>query len=236
MCMDHVHVEVKERLLAANDETAGKVRQQARDAGMLVVNLISSPGSGKTTLLETTLERLRGKHRMASLVGDVATEMDAERLRGAGSPARQILTGEACHLDARQIDHEIGHLGGDLPEILFVENVGNLVCPATYDLGEDFKIALLSVTEGEDKPFKYPAIFSNAALTVITKSDLMPHVSFDMERVRRQVSVLNPEASFLITSARSGDGLDAFCRLLEERLVAKRQGAVLSRCAATVRR
>lgn len=225
MCMDHVHVEVKERLLAANDETAQRVRQMAQEAGMLLVNLISSPGSGKTSLLEAALERLHGKFRMASLVGDVATEIDADRLRGAGSPARQILTGEACHLDARQIDHEIGHLGGDLPEILFVENVGNLVCPATYDLGEDFKIALLSVTEGDDKPFKYPAIFSHAALTVITKSDLMPHVSFNMERVREQVGILNPEASIQITSVRNGEGIGAFCQLLEKRLAEKRRHA-----------
>lgn len=225
MCMDHVHVEVKERLLASNDETATQVREKARQAGMLVVNLISSPGSGKTSLLETSVRQLRGRLRLASLVGDVATEIDADRLRAAGAPARQILTGEACHLDARQIDHALGHLEEGLPDLLFVENVGNLVCPATYDLGEDFKIALLSVTEGADKPFKYPAIFSNAALTVVTKSDLLPHVTFEVDQVRQQVAALNPDAGFLVTSTRSGAGVDDFCRLLESRLAAKRQHA-----------
>ena len=189
-----------------------------------MVNLISSPGSGKTTLLESTIEALKSGLRLAVLEGDIATERDADRIRRLGVPARQILTGGACHLDARQILREVEHWNEDA-DILFVENVGNLVCPATYDLGEDFKIVLLSVTEGDDKPFKYPAIFSRAAVTVITKADLLPHVTFDLEPVRRQVASLAPGAPLLVTSARTGEGIDAWCDLLRERLAAKRSMA-----------
>jgi hydrogenase nickel incorporation protein HypB len=223
MCMDHVHVDVKQRILTANDEVAGALRHDLQHRGTLMINLVSSPGSGKTTLLEASIARLKGRLKMACLVGDVATEMDAGRVRDAGIPARQILTGEACHLDARQIHHELEHLGEAPLDILFVENVGNLVCPATFDLGEDFKVALLSVTEGEDKPFKYPAIFSRAATTVITKSDLLPHVTFDVERVRKQVATLNPDATFLVASSTTGEGIDAWCDLLEDRLASKRR-------------
>jgi hydrogenase nickel incorporation protein HypB len=162
--------------------------------------------------------------KLAVLEGDVATERDADRIRRLGVPARQILTGGACHLDARQILREVEHWDEE-SDILFVENVGNLVCPATYDLGEDFKTALLSVTEGDDKPFKYPAIFSRAAVTVITKADLLPHLTFDLAPVRRQVSSLAPGAPLLVTSARTGAGIDAWCDLLRERLAAKRRRA-----------
>ncbi len=224
MCNEHV--EVQRRVLAANEEIAERIRRGLQGSGTLMVNLISSPGSGKTRLLEATIPSLRNDYRMAAVEGDVATELDAERLRTLGIPARQILTGGACHLDARQIDHELGHLGRDPYDILFVENVGNLVCPATYDLGEDFKVVLLSVTEGDDKPFKYPAIFSHAAATIVTKSDLLPHVEFDLDRVRDQVATLNPDAAFLVTSAQSGAGIDAWCRMLVARLDNKREGAV----------
>jgi hydrogenase nickel incorporation protein HypB len=212
-------------VLAANDEVAGRLTHRFLHSGTLMINLISSPGSGKTTLLEATIGALKQTCRLAALEGDVATQLDAARLRRLGIPARQILTGEACHLDARQVFREVDRLEGPLPEILFVENVGNLVCPATYDLGEDFKAALLSVVEGDDKPFKYPAIFSRAAVTVITKSDLLPHASFDLERVRDQVAVLNPDAEFVVTSAKTGEGLETWCRLLTERLAEKKQRA-----------
>lgn len=220
MCTEHV--EVQQRVLAANEEIAERIRRRLEGAGALMVNLISSPGSGKTSLLEASIPSLAADLRSVVLVGDVATEMDADRIRTLGIPARQILTGGACHLDARQIDHQLDHLGDDPIDMVFVENVGNLVCPAAYDLGEDFKVALLSVTEGDDKPFKYPAIFSNAAATIITKSDLLPHVNFDLDRVRDQVATLNPDAAFVVTSVKSGAGIDAWCRLLVAHLHDKR--------------
>lgn len=217
-------VDVKQKVLAANQAAAASLREAFAAQGTLVVNLISSPGSGKTTLLEATVARLAGKLRMGGLDGDIATERDADRLRKAGIPARQILTGGACHLDARQVDAALAEEGERLRglDLLFIENVGNLICPTSYDLGEDFKVVLLSTAEGDDKPFKYPAIFSKAKVTVLTKVDLLPHVDFDVSAVRQQVATLNPGARFVELSARTGDGMDAWCGLLEGALAAKR--------------
>lgn len=217
-------VDVRQKVLAANAAAAEALRNGFDGAGTLVVNLISSPGSGKTTLLERTALALKHDYRLGGLEGDIATERDAERLRRMGIPTRQILTGGSCHLDARQVDQAIREEGDALRhlDILFIENVGNLICPTSYDLGEDFKVALLSVVEGDDKPFKYPAIFSRAAVTVITKADLLPHVDFDLEAVRRQVSTLNPAGRWLVTSARTGAGMEAWFALLAEELSGKR--------------
>jgi hydrogenase nickel incorporation protein HypB len=217
-------VDVRQRILADNAAAAATLRAHFAGARMLVVNLISSPGSGKTTLLEATVRALRGRLRLGAVEGDIATERDADRLRRLGIPAHQILTGGSCHLDARQVrgaleEHDLGAL-----DILFIENVGNLVCPTSYDLGEDFKVALLSVTEGEDKPFKYPGIFAKAEVTVVTKADLLPYVPFLLEEVRGQVRTLRPEGRLLVTSATSGQGIDEWCALLEERLERKRRG------------
>ncbi|MBK6404667.1 MAG: hydrogenase nickel incorporation protein HypB [Holophagales bacterium] len=208
-------IDVKQKVLAANQEAAAALRESFRDQRTLVVNLISSPGSGKTTLLEATVARLSGRLKMGGLDGDIATERDADRLRKAGIPARQILTGGACHLDARQVDAALVEEGEKLRglDILFIENVGNLICPTSYDLGEDFKIVLLSTAEGDDKPFKYPAIFSKAKVTVLTKVDLLPYVDFDVAAVKRQVGTLNPGARLLEVSARTGDGMDDWCAL-----------------------
>ncbi len=215
-------VTVRRRALAANDEQADVLRRRFENAGTLVVNLISSPGSGKTTLLEETVRRLSGDLKLAVIEGDVATENDANRLRALGVPAHQVLTGGACHLDARQVAGAL-EVASLLPaDILFIENVGNLICPTTYDLGEDFKIVALSVTEGDDKPVKYPAIFARADVAVVTKSDLLPHVRFDLLSVRRQVATLNPSGTLLVTSATTGDGMDAWCALLLGWLAAKR--------------
>ena len=197
------------------------MRRLLQQCSTLSVNLISSPGSGKTTLLEATVAVLKDSYRIGALEGDIATERDAERLRKMGIPARQILTGGACHLDARQVSRELREANFPDLDFLFIENVGNLICPTSYDLGEDFKVALLSVSEGDDKPFKYPAIFSRAAVTVITKTDLLPYVDFDLETVRRQVSTLNPEGTVFETSSKSGKGIDAWCRFLEEELKKK---------------
>ncbi|MBI5838067.1 MAG: hydrogenase nickel incorporation protein HypB [Candidatus Eisenbacteria bacterium] len=214
---------VQQRVLAANDEAAAELRRGFRADRMLVVNLISSPGSGKTSLLEATVRALTGRVRMAALDGDIATERDADRLRAAGIPAHQILTGGACHLDARQVRTALEQAGMGKPDILFIENVGNLICPTSYDLGEDFKVAVLSVTEGEDKPFKYPAIFSRSEVTVITKSDLLPHVPFKLDEARAQVAALNPTGRLFVTSATSGEGIREWCDLLMERLEGKRR-------------
>lgn len=217
-------IDVKQKVLAANSAAADLLRASFRAAGTLVVNVISSPGSGKTTLLEETARALKSRLRLGALDGDIATERDAERLRRAGIPARQILTGGACHLDARQIEKALEDEGERFArlDVLFIENVGNLICPTSYDLGEDFKVALLSVVEGDDKPFKYPAIFARAAVTLITKVDLLPHVDFDLSAVRRQVAALNPSERVLVTSARSGVGMESWYALLEAELVAKR--------------
>jgi len=217
-------IDVRQKVLAANSEVAEALRASFRTSGTLVVNVISSPGSGKTTLLEVTARALKSRLRLGGLDGDIATERDAERLRRAGIPARQILTGGACHLDARQVGKALGEEGEGLAglDVLFIENVGNLICPTSYDLGEDFKVVLLSVAEGDDKPFKYPAIFARAAITVITKTDLLPHVDFDLSAVREQVAALNPEGRFLVTSARSGEGMESWYALVEEELAAKR--------------
>jgi hydrogenase nickel incorporation protein HypB len=217
-------VDVRRRVLEANEAAARLLRERFA-ARTLIPNLISSPGSGKTTLLEATVQRLAGRLRVAVIEGDIATERDADRLRALGVPAFQILTGGACHLDARQVDRALAEAGfGDL-DVLFIENVGNLICPTSYDLGEDFKVALLSVTEGDDKPFKYPAIFARAEVTVVTKVDLLPHVTFDLDAVRDQLATLNPTGAVLLTSARTGDGIAEWCALLERRLAAKRSAA-----------
>ena len=220
-------IDVRQKILAANAEAARALREAFWASRTLVVNLISSPGSGKTTLLEATVRALKERLRLGGLDGDIATERDAERLRRAGIPARQILTGGACHLDARQVEKALAEEGERLAnlDVLFIENVGNLICPTSYDLGEDFKVALLSVAEGDDKPFKYPAIFGRAAATVITKADLLPHVDFDLEAVEGEIATLNPSAAFLVTSARTGRGMDAWFTLLEEKLEKKRVAA-----------
>lgn len=209
------------KLLADNEGAAARLRRSFRLGGTLVTNLISSPGSGKTSLLEATVTEMGQEHRIGSLVGDVATERDAQRLRRLGIPARQILTGGACHLDARQVGKALSDGGFENLDFLFIENVGNLICPTAFDLGEDFKVALLSVTEGDDKPFKYPGIFSRAAVTVITKSDLLPHVSFDLEAVRAQAATLNPSGRLLLTSVKTGEGIAQWCRLLRASRAAK---------------
>src|SRR5664280_2324404 len=219
-----IEVDVKQKVLAANAAAAATLRARFEASGTLVVNLISSPGSGKRTLLARTALALKDSLRLGALEGDIATERDAERLRRMGIPARQILTGGSCHLDARLVDRALAAEGSALAglDILFIENVGNLICPTSYDLGEDFKVVLLSVTEGEDKPFKYPAIFSKAAVTVVTKTDLLPYVPFDLAAAREQVRSLNPEGRLLEVSATTGAGMDAWLGLLTEKLAGKR--------------
>ena len=214
--------EARQRILAENEDAARALRERFAAEGTLVLDLISGPGAGKTTLLEATARALRGELRMACVVGDVATERDATRLAAAGLPARQIVTGGACHLDARVVRGALDQARFGPLDVLFVENVGNLVCPASYALGEDFKVVLLSVTEGQDKPFKYPGIFSRAAVALITKVDLLPHVRFDVAAAREEIHVLNPAARVLALSAQAGEGMEPWCDLLRAALARKR--------------
>ena len=172
-------------ILGTNKKIAGEIRAKLQEKGILAVNLMSSPGSGKTTLLEALAGRLKGRFRMAVIEGDIETERDAERIRAQGIPAWQITTGGACHLDAKMIGQVLAEVPADL-DFLFIENVGNLVCPASYDLGERLRFVLLSSPEGDDKPKKYPEAFLSSQVLVLTKSDLIPHLPFDAERARRK--------------------------------------------------
>ena len=216
-------VDVRKKVLEEIDRRAEEIRARFAQQGTLVLNLISSPGSGKTTLLEATVAALRDRYRIAAIEGDIATERDAERLRAMRIPAHQILTGGACHLDARQVHGALERLALEPVDFLFIENVGNLICPTSYDLGEDFKIALLSVVEGDDKPFKYPGIFARAQVTAITKADLLPHTDFRLEEVRRQVRALRPAGQIVITSVRGVPGIGEWLALIEDALARKRR-------------
>ncbi|MEU1710340.1 hydrogenase nickel incorporation protein HypB [Streptomyces sp. NPDC005706] len=211
--------DVKQAVLAKNDDLAASLREDLALRGVAVVNLLSSPGSGKTELLGRVLARAveRGVP-VAALTADLATENDAVRLARSGAPVRQLLTDGLCHLEARQVR---GHLEGWLPDdtaVLFVENVGNLVCPASYDLGETLRIALMAVTEGEDKPLKYPTAFGSAHLVVITKTDLAEAAGFDEDAFRANVQRVNPGVQIVRSCARTGDGSDT---LLEHALAAR---------------
>jgi hydrogenase nickel incorporation protein HypB len=212
----------RKQILAENDAAADTLRERFLETGTLVVDVVSSPGSGKTSLLEATSRRIGDEQRLACIVGDIATQLDADRLRDVGLRAHQIVTGGACHLDARLVTDALEATDLLPTDMLFIENVGNLVCPASYALGEDFKVVLLSVTEGHDKPFKYPAIFARASVTVITKLDLLPHVRFDVERATDQILSLNPDARIVATSAYTGQGVEPWCNLLLEELASKR--------------
>jgi len=203
-------VEVREGVLKKNDLLARGLRERFGAAGVAVVDLVSSPGSGKTALLERTLSELSGRLRAGALVGDLATDNDARRLAVSGAPVRQITTGTVCHLDAEMVARALE--GWDLAslDLLFVENVGNLVCPSSYDLGESLRAVLFSVTEGEDKPLKYPTIYNSADLAVLTKVDLAEAVGFDRAAAREAVDRVRPGLEILETSARTGEGIDAW--------------------------
>lgn len=201
---------IEKKVLSENDRLAADLRQRFRNESILCVNLISSPGSGKTMLLEKTLAALPNDNRVAVLTGDVQTDNDAKRLSRYGFPVRQIVTGGTCHLDARMIDRHLNEIGFCGPGILFIENVGNLVCPSSYDLGEVAKIVLLSVTEGEDKPLKYPGIFLRSSLMLLTKTDLLPHVDFDPALAHENARKIHPDIEFIAVSARTGEGMPAW--------------------------
>jgi hydrogenase nickel incorporation protein HypB len=216
-------IEVRESLMARNNELAAAVRQRLDEAGVPMFNLVSSPGSGKTTLLERTLEALGEELGIAVVTGDVQTQNDADRLaRHTTRLVQAVVTGGACHLDARQVTEALEQIDLSVTRLIFVENVGNLVCPASWDLGEVAKIVVFSVTEGEDKPLKYPKMFRGSRYAVINKMDLMPHLNFDLDQAMAFARQVNPELEFFFTSASQGQGLDQWFSFLRSRVGAVR--------------
>ena len=199
---------MRRNVLAGNEAVAAETRKMLDGRGIVAVNLISSPGAGKTTLLEKTLEALDGEIGCAVVTGDQRTDNDARRLSGKGANVAQIETGDACHLNAGQVAESLDGVLEDGTKLLFIENVGNLVCPVAFDLGEHFKIALLSVAEGEDKPSKYPSLFATASVVALTKIDLLPHLDFDLAACRKAVRGMRPGAFIFELSAKTGEGMD----------------------------
>jgi hydrogenase nickel incorporation protein HypB len=214
-------VEVRKNVLKQNDVIARNLRERFRDAGVLAVSLVSSPGSGKTAFLEKTLTLLHSRYKVAALVGDLATENDAARLARSQAPVKQIITGTVCHLEAAMVQNALQ--GWDLQQLdfLFIENVGNLVCPSSYDLGEDLRFVLLSVTEGEDKPLKYPTIFNSADVAIITKSDLAAAVEFNEALARSNIQAVRPGMETLKVSSKTGEGMEAMVEFLKSRRAAR---------------
>ena len=217
-------INVNEKVLSKNDIVAARLRDKFAKSKTAVINLASSPGSGKTTLLEKLLPRLKDKYSLAVIEGDLRTENDADRLRKIGVNAVQIQTGDACHLEAAQIENLLGDINADKLDLLIIENIGNLVCPASYDLGEDAFFVMLSVTEGDDKPAKYPTIFHNAQYFILNKVDLVPYVDFSVEKCMQNALSVNSKLKTFTVSARSEEGLDGVCAELET-LIQKKKGA-----------
>jgi len=207
---------IEKKILSHNDDLAEKNRAWLAKQGVTAINLISAPGSGKTFLLERTLERLKGRVKCAVITGDQQTDNDARRLAGKGAEVRQIETISACHLDAERVGQLLPEIVKDGVKLLFIENVGNLVCPAAFDLGENFKIALLSVTEGEDKPVKYPSLFSLAPVVVLTKTDLIQHLDWDIAKCRNYLNRIHPGIFIFELSAKTGEGMNAWINYLEK--------------------
>ena len=226
-----VTVDLHDSILALNDVQAAHNREHFRAVRTVAVNLMGSPGSGKTALLEATAAELRGLRSIAAMSGDLATERDAQRLRAAGVPAVAITTGSACHLDAEMVHEALHHQLPARVELLFIENVGNLVCPAIFDLGQTVNVVALAITEGEDKPLKYPVMFQHADLVVLTKMDLLPHLDLDVETVRGNLEQVAPGTPLLAVSAKSGAGVGAWMEWLE-----KQRRALLGPVRAAARR
>jgi len=210
-------ITIERKVLARNDEFAAQNRARFAEHGLFVFNIVSSPGAGKTSLLERTLERLRESTRIAVVEGDVQTDFDAQRVAKYSVPVVQIVTNGGCHLEARLVQDALAELDLAGLDLLVIENVGNLVCPANYDLGEAMKVVLLSTTEGDDKPLKYPGMFRNASVLVINKTDLVPYTGCDLERMRKNALSVNPNLTVFETSCTTGAGLDAWCGWLQAR-------------------
>jgi hydrogenase nickel incorporation protein HypB len=219
-------IEVRKNVLKDNDMLARALRERFRAAGVFVVSLVSSPGSGKTEFLEKTLAALRPDFRVAALVGDLATENDAARLSRSGAPARQITTGTVCHLEAKMVEQALDDWRLDELDILFIENVGNMVCPSSYDLGEELRLVLMSVTEGEDKPLKYPTIFNTADVAIVTKMDIAAAVEFDREAATKSILSVRPGMEILHLSAKTGEGMAEWLAFLQQKAERRSLAAV----------
>jgi hydrogenase nickel incorporation protein HypB len=221
----NIVVDVNARILARNDALAAENRSFFTCHGITALNLMSAPGAGKTTLLERTLNGLKGKVSLFVIEGDQATANDAERIRAAGIRCIQINTGAGCHLDAHMVAHAVEELAPGAGSVLFIENVGNLVCPAMFDLGEQARVVIFSVTEGEDKPLKYPHMFRAADIVLLNKIDLLPHLEFDLPRVTENIRRVNATAEILLISARTGQGMDQWYRLIGQGVGARQASA-----------
>ncbi len=209
-------------LLQANDFVADAIRNKMLSNRTLLINIVSSAGSGKTTLMQETGKRLKDKYSIKVLVGDLETERDADRIKAAGVDALQIVTGGICHLEAQMIWQAMENMDLEGTDLLFIENVGNLVCPASFDLGEDFRVTLIASTEGDDKPKKYPRMFLTSELMLVSKADLLPYVPFSVEAVSQDARDINHELEVITVSSLNGDGIDKWCSWLEERIALKK--------------
>ena len=207
-------ITIAQNILAANETIAQDIHQLLTTRGIRTINMMSSPGAGKTTLLEQTIERLRGQLEICVIEGDIETGNDAERIEAAGAETVQINTRGACHLEAHMIRDALEEINLAGKRLLFIENIGNLVCPAAWDLGEDIRIVIASTTEGDDKPAKYPQMFAISQIMVVNKIDLLPYVDYSLEKVRRQALAINPNLRIFEVSCRTGEGLDAWCEWL----------------------
>lgn len=218
-------IEVEEKVLAENDRVAAEVRRSLSERGVFAINLVSSPGSGKTTLVERSVPVLKKDLGVAVIEGDLATELDSRRVARLGVPVRQITTGRACHLDANMVRHTLPWVFENTGAgLLVIENVGNMVCPAEYDLGENLMVSVMSTTEGDDKPLKYPAIFRSSGVLVINKTDLAPYTDFDTERAKENALSINPDLRVFETSCRTGAGIQRWCEYLLQEVLQKKAG------------
>jgi len=219
-------IPMEKKVLNENQLIANELRAKFHEHGILCLNLISSPGSGKTTLLERTLASFEPKRRVVVLTGDLQTENDAKRLARFGFPVRQIVTGGTCHLDARMVEKHLQEWPLESFDLLLIENVGNLVCPSSYDLGENAKVVILSVTEGEDKPLKYPSIFFKSELMVLSKMDLLPYVPFDAEMAKLNARTIHPGMEIVEVSCQTGDGFHQWLKWIETKMATVKQTEV----------
>ncbi|CAM4421830.1 hydrogenase nickel incorporation protein HypB [Zobellia nedashkovskayae] len=209
-------------LLKANDFVANIIKKEMAKTGTLLINITSSAGSGKTTLMEKTAEKLKDKIKMAVMVGDLETERDADRIRQTGIQALQIVTGGICHLEAQMVHQVLDQFNLENIDLLFIENVGNLVCPSSFDLGEDYRVTLMATTEGDDKPKKYPKMFFTSDMMLVSKADLLPYVPFSVEAVIKDAREVNHEIEVLQISALKGEGIDEWCDWLLEKIQLKK--------------
>jgi hydrogenase nickel incorporation protein HypB len=209
-------VTIAQNILAANETIAQEIRQTLAARGIRIINMMSSPGAGKTTLLEQTIGRSRGQPGIAVIEGDIETSADAERIEAVGAETVQINTRGACHLEAHMVRAALEKIDLAHVDLLFIENIGNLVCPSAWDLGEDMRVIIVSTTEGDDKPAKYPPMFASSQVMVVNKLDLLPYTDYDLAKVKRQALAINPHLRIFEMSCRTGEGLDAWCEWLQE--------------------